>query len=250
MYRKSDIHMEFRQELYLGPRFDYLEFFNNQFLTDCELRVRSLESDGFDTIRAHRVILANSSDFFYNSFTSGMTEAETGIVEMTKNPMGLLPRVIQYLYSGNIEFDESEAMSLLFIAHDYGINSLTARLQAYIDSVESPDVILRFADQCFESEFVSELKDLVPAIARMYDKFAMSRLTTALDVPTFALVLASLKNLDDSKKVNELLEFIGKGYTCVDEDREAIGHLFAKSSSNIRQRLIASGLDLQPKHFQ
>ena len=242
--------MQFRQELYLGPRFDFSEFFKSGYLTDCEIRVRSLESDGFDKIRAHRAILANSSDFFYNSFTSGMTEAETGIVETTKNPMGLLSRVIEFIYSGNIEFDESEAMSLLFIAHDYGINALTARLQAYIDSVESPDVVLQFVDQCFEGEFVNELKDLVPVISRLYDKFGMSRLTTALDIPTFTLVLANLKDFDDSKKADELIEFVGKGYQCVDEDREAIGHLFARSSPEVKKKLCASRLNIQPKDFK
>ena len=217
--------MEFHRTVIIAPRLDFLRFFKEGLLTDCEIQIRSMESDAVESIKAHRAVLANSSQFFYNTFTSGMIEAKTGIVEITNNPNGLLPRVIEFLYSGDIQIQEGQEMSLLSIGHNLGINSLVSAVMSYVNNLSSTDKILNLIDQCFNMELINELPLLVPTIARHYSDFGITRLTQALDVQTFLQVLEKVP-LTGETKANHLIEFVGD-YKCEACEKEAIAKFFA-----------------------
>ena len=249
------------QEVLVQPIWNYVRYFDEGVLTDCEIRVYETEgSDEYESIKAHKAILCNASDFFYNTFTSGMSEAETGIVETTKNPKGLLKSVIRFLYSGELTMGDDDVMPLLFIAKDYGITSLQMLIIDYITGKECANAtaILDFVDQCFQYELVDELALLEPIIATHYNLFTIDNLSNLLDVKTYAHVLKSVKKpmLD---KVKDIVVFL-RDWKCDEEEKQALAEVFdirdseesefiRENARKVREELKANGKDWLPADF-
>lgn len=224
--------MTVNQEVIVHPLWDYVRYFDEGILTDCEVRVYETEgSEEYESIFAHKAILCNGSDFFYNTFTSGMSEAETGIVNTSKNPKGLLKDVIRFLYSGELAMGDDDVMPLLFIAKDYGITSLQDLILDYVSGKECANAtaILDFIDQCFQYELVDELAVLEPIIAANYNLFTIDNLSNLLDVKTYAHVLKRVEKpvLD---KVKEVVAFL-RDWQCDDDEKEALAEVFALDTS-------------------
>jgi hypothetical protein len=67
-----------------------------------KVRVHQFPDDPeFTAIRAHRLVLANSSRFFPNIFSAGMQEAESGIVDVVYPPEPFV-KVLRWMYGGQL----------------------------------------------------------------------------------------------------------------------------------------------------
>lgn len=207
------------------PLNDFSEFGGeNPPLSDCKL----ILNDG-NVIPSHTLILARGSQFFESAFTSGMAEDVNREVNVTFNPQNLFPAVVNYLYSGNIEVEQDQIMSLLAIAKYYGISSLynevAQRLQDEIDS----NNIISFIEQCYNNELASELDYLIPRISELLQDINMAALSENLDLPTFCRILQHYNGLP-AQKVELFILFIGD-YQCTENDIKPIINLFNSSSS-------------------
>jgi hypothetical protein len=232
---------EFRQILVLNPRFDFLRYYKNQLFTDCEIRVFESEiSSEYRVIRAHRAILSNCSAFFENTFTSGMIEAKTGVLEVRGVPYPHLVQIIHYLYSGTIQFVDGAVMPLRDLALNYGIQGLHTMLTEYVQKASS-EMLLGFIAQCFDYELVDELRFLEDCVVQHYDSISIQNLSTALDVATFAHVLGKLQGKSLAAKFADLVQFLGS-WTCSDEEKAAIAAAFARADPTLRAELQDRGL--------
>ena len=206
--------------LYFIPHWDYLEFFQNNELTDCDIVLSPTE-----TIKAHRAILANSSEFFLNTFTSGMEEDKTKRVNIEFNPCNLFSEVISWMYNGEITIHLDKCMSLLAIANYYFITQLQQTVQEYITNNCTPQNLALFIDQCYQNELQSELTKLVPEIAKNLDDLKkLSNFGDMLDVGTYAQVLVA-KQLSPHDLIQDLKHFIGD-YVLNDQDRKNLNMVF------------------------
>ena len=201
--------------------FKFGDFFESGILSDCEIHVhKSADDPEYEIIRAHRLVLANSSDFFHNSFTSGMIESETGVVDVYTNPDGLFPVVVKWMYDGKLAFDMSQIMSLWNIAHTYGIRKLDTELKNILEKNLSADTILGYVQQCFDCELSDELKNLEPYLVQYLTTIPITDLSNALDVTTFAHVLQQ-SSLSNEQKVPLIREFLGD-WDPSDEEKDAL----------------------------
>jgi hypothetical protein len=197
-------------------------------------------------VRAHRAILANTSLYFENAFTSGMREAETGIVEARGVPYPHFAAVVRYQYSGNISFDDESVIWLFYIARHFGIQSLHNLLVKRV-SASPPEAILGYVAQCFNYELAEELRMLEPIIASHYTNMTMQNLTSALDVITFLNVLARVgKNIVD--KFDDLERFLGD-WECSPTEKAAIASAFKAAPPQIQARFRKPGRDWLPERF-
>jgi hypothetical protein len=230
--------MDYTQDLIVDPIFDFVSFYDQQLLTDCEIQIPGpAGSDSVSVIRGHRAVLANGSRTFYNMFTAGMVEAETGVVKDLKNPQNLLPAVIRFLYSGKLRFTDDMVMSLLTISIHCQMDVLTGLLADYIAGPEcsNPNSVLKFVNQCYTYELAEALEFLEPLIARVYFEIPMEVLTRALDVVTFAHVLNKVpgKLLDKVCAVNA---FLGD-WECNLEEKIALSRLFGVPDREVEREL-------------
>jgi hypothetical protein len=238
----------FRQVLVLNPRFDFLRFYESGHFTDCEIHLFEIEnSTEFRTIRAHRAILSNSSEFFENMFTSGMIEAQTGILEIHGVSYEHLVEVVKFLYSGTIQFRDSSVMPLLSLARNYGIPALRILLGEYIQRA-SPETLLGFVAQCFDYELAEELRFLEDTVAEQYGNISMHNLSSALDVATFTRVLAKVKGKRLEEKVEDLSKFLG-GWECQPSEKAAIGFLVKEAEPALQKRIREIGRNWLPAGF-
>ncbi|KAH0795457.1 BTB/POZ domain containing protein [Histomonas meleagridis] len=213
--------MNFQRDLIFTPLFDFKPFYNDGFLSDCEIRVHDNQYDAsYVSIKSHVAILSNSSDFFFNSFTSEMDEQKTGIVHVYDNPSGLLQKVIEWMYNGQISFTDNELMPLIHISKIYGIRTLDAVLSRYLDTHVNPQIILNYASQCFEYELADELKLLELYFVKFFDKITITNFTNSLDVITFTNIIKRV-NIDYPKKIKILNEFLGD-FKCDKEELAAL----------------------------
>ena len=212
--------MEYSQEVFFAPRFDFAEFLNTGFLTDCSIFLGPEGTDAVE-IKAHVLVLANSSQYFHDMFTGEMKESNTHKVYVTHNPQNLLPRVIRYMYTGKIRFEFSETMSLYSIARFYKIQSLEEDIQAEIQNICTAENIFALVDQCFDEELISELKFLEPFIAKFFFALDMKVITDKLDVQTFAHSLKHILNkFTPEKLLDTISQFLGEGYEFEEEDEQ------------------------------
>ena len=80
----------------------------NQLLTDIIVQAGSI------SIKAHRCVLAASSEYFKASLTSSFKESEIGSVIVLQNiDPACLDSVLNYIYFGEINLHESTILSIL-----------------------------------------------------------------------------------------------------------------------------------------
>jgi hypothetical protein len=230
--------MSFHQTVVLSPRFDYLRFYRDRRFVDCEIRVFETEStDDYQSIHAHRAILANACEFFYNMFTSGSQETVTGVVEVRGISYEPFCRVVEFLYSGNLLLVDDHVMIYMYLAKHFGIHLLQDLLETYShsDQAADGDKIVRFIDQCFHYELKEELKYLEPVIAARYTLISIQNLSSTLDVCTFAHVLAKV-DMSWSDRLVQMRYFM-RNWECNPLEKGAIADLFAPADPQIRADL-------------
>ncbi|OHT16239.1 BTB/POZ domain containing protein [Tritrichomonas foetus] len=240
--------MDYSAELFLCPNFNYKEFKDDNFLADCEVRIHhSIDDPEYVSYPAHVIVLANSSEFFYNVFTGDTQESATGIVDVYTNPMGLLPSVIDFMYTGQLDFTEDQVMALYHIAHDCGIRSLEENLNNYLESQVIPANILAFVNQCYDYELVEELKVLEDYVSKFFRQLSTNNLTQALDVITYTHILEK-QHLSNNDKIKYLNDFIGK-WECDDEELAACAALFDPRDKGLKSQLSKLKVSWLPKSF-
>ena len=228
---EDDNQVSYTQRVELSANWNYSSFFNNKFLSDCTIKFDGTE------MPAHIFVLANGSDFFYDMFRSDMKEATTHIVEITHNPMNLLPRAIEFLYTGKISYKSSELMAILSIARFYRIDQLIKAILDEIDRTATKDDILSYVDQCYDQSFSNELEYISQFITKFYSKYTISELSDKLDVKTFVLVIKPLK-LNTDQLISTLTEFLGDYDLNEDEtEKEAVLDLFDPNEKGLKDKL-------------
>lgn len=208
--------------IYFDPIFDYSEFrLENGHLYDCTIDL----GDG-QLVPAHQLILSTTSDFFFNAFTSGMSEQETRHVKLDVNPGNVFPTVLNWMYTGEIEITTDNVMALSAIAQFYGISVLIGHTETMIESSVREDckILIKFIQDCFEMELVEELDRLVPLIAQHFTKFDIQELSDNLDVRTFCKIREML-GMQLSEKVACTTAFLGE-YDADENERKILNEMF------------------------
>jgi hypothetical protein len=213
--------MEFHQDLYASWLCNYEDFYQNELLSDCKIHVvPSPGAPPSKEIPGHRVILSNSSDFFYNSFTAGMREAQTGIVEVNCRPPELFLSIVQWMYSGKLDFSENDIMNLIQVAHEYGILQLEKFLVQELERIVNPQNLLTFLDRCFEDQLPDAIGELEPFVVKFLNEIDAKELGRVCDVSTFVKVLGKCQ-LGNKERIELITQFVDAdtGYELTSEDR-------------------------------
>ena len=83
--------------------------------------------------KAHRLILIYSSEFFAKLLTSDFLESTQEKIPLRyKDPEGLFPEVLRFMYKGRITIDENNAIPLLALADHYLIHKLRTQASDFI----------------------------------------------------------------------------------------------------------------------
>lgn len=231
--------MDYQAELYYNPLFNFLDYFDNQKFTDFEVVFPSTNQP---PIKAHAIILANSSGWVRNILDTGMSRK----FEVYDNPMNLMPRVIRFMYNGQIEYTNEEVIPLLHISNTYDIPSLQTRMVAHLKANVNHDNIFTFSNKCYEYRLKDELINpdygLVPLYIANFSRISIKNLTTALDVCTFCLILKGLNpnEYNTEAKFDLLDKFIGDSWECDAVEKKACHDLFDWGDSRVRA-LFSSG---------
>jgi hypothetical protein len=125
--------MEWRQTLIFNSHFNFLSFFKDEPFTDCQIHLDEHGwSTDFQVIEARRAVLATSSTFFENIFTSGMQESRSGIVEVRNYQYTPLFEIVRFLYCGTLTFTEDIIVQAYSLARNFSISSLVEALDEYL----------------------------------------------------------------------------------------------------------------------
>lgn len=205
------------QKINYAPIFNYKEFLDNSTNSDCEIQL----NDGKAPIKAHKLILANSSTFFYNMFTGQMTEAETGTVEIEYNPGNLVREVINWMYDGKIDYDDKENVKKLLqiyaISAFYGVSVLQEEIEKIFKQKINPQNMLENCEICYENELNETLNFLAVLIGKNLKDYDVKQLSDILDVRVYAIALKNAEG-DNEFKLQHMKDFIGD-YEMKDEDK-------------------------------
>lgn len=205
------------------PNFSEFQGTEDPFLYDCTL----LLDDNVE-IKSHAVLLANSSIFFENAFTSGMDEDINRKVTITFNPQNAFPLIMPFFYTGCIEIDNTKLIPMLAIARFYGIQNLETKLQKIISDAIAQDyladdgsrtLIIDLIQQCYADNLSTELQYLFPYVACYLDSIGIDDLSKNLDVESFCNILSQYNG--KKKKQDLLRRFIGD-YQCTEDEQRAI----------------------------
>lgn len=228
---------DYSAELYYNPIFNFIDFLKKEKFTDCKVEFPDTMKK---PIKAHAAILANSSIPFRNAMEAGGTVT----FEIYDDPMDLFPKVLDYLYSGEIQFIDEELMPLLHIAKVYNIPSLKDRLLLHLENVVNRDNIFDFYNVCYNygliSEAMDETESLIPYFVSNFNQLSIDNFSQCVDVFTFCKVLSLIPTLTNQEKIDYLDQFIGD-YVFDDEDGEdemnACMSLFNLGSREVRTLL-------------
>jgi hypothetical protein len=171
----------------------------------------------------------SSSEFFDNIFSTQCTESRTGIVELVNVPLGAVQRVVRWCYEGDLEFDDSEFMTLYYLSRYLGITQLERDLRAHLDSVITAQNVLDYCSQCYENGYSQELMELDGYLVSFLDSMRMDKVSQVLDVATFARILKA-SGLANARKVEFINVFIGDYKTNRDEE-EALASCLTRDAT-------------------
>lgn len=207
------------RKIYFHPIFNYEEFLDEGKLTDCTIVV----SEGVEK-KAHCLILANSSEFFFNAFTSGMEEEKQRRVKITENTNDTFIDILKWIYSGKIIINDENVMALLHMARFYGVSNLTSVVENWLKQFITGDSFniektKKYIEQCYTSNLSTELEYLTPFIAEHFDEFEIDYLSNQLDVKIFAKIM-NLTSFPIDRKIEIVTEFLGD-YALEDEEEKA-----------------------------
>ena len=176
--------------------FDYSDFLKQKVITDCVL---ICPNDNNKKYNAHRIILANSADFFLNSFTCGMAEEASREVEITTNPGNVFPLVLNWIYSGKIQVEKKNLLNIIEVACFYSVTELCKSLDEYLTKYINKDNILELFDQCYQENLNNAKNFLAKHLVNFLDEIDMSQLTNIIEVPIFCKALSKYAGSTEQK---------------------------------------------------
>lgn len=108
------------------------QIYMEQKLCDVTLAV------GDDEVRAHRLVLAANSPYFYTMFTSGLSECSSQRILLKEVDFKAVQLLIEYCYTSFIHLDEMNVESLLKTAHLLQFNSIVKTCCIFMTSQLDP----------------------------------------------------------------------------------------------------------------
>lgn len=93
---------------------------------------------GNDEVRAHRLVLAANSVYFYAMFTSGLSESTSQRIVLKEVEFEAVQSLVEYCYSSVIHLDQSNVESLLRTAHLLQFNSIVNSCSVFMRSLLHP----------------------------------------------------------------------------------------------------------------
>ena len=242
--------MDYNQELYISSLFDFSDFLENEFLSDCIIKIQNPDGSQTD-FKAHSVILANSSLFFYNVFTSGMQESSEGVVIVNVNPDNVLPKALTWLYNGKIQFSKEELMPLFEVAHFYAIDQLTKELKNVFQEIieNNPKEILNFAEQCLNNEYSMGIRLFYPDFARLIRNktIPISDISSILTCEDFAEIVKVL-HYSNTNAIQLITDFYGS-YEGSEEEKQYLFNALDRSDNSLIRTLNTIKPNWLPKAY-
>ncbi|XP_072944194.1 actin-binding protein IPP-like [Epargyreus clarus] len=104
---------------------------------------------GKTKVRAHRVVLAASCEYFDAMFSVGLEESQKSHVVLPSVPPGILPLIIDFIYTGEITIDKATVQHLLIAADMLQLQELVTVCGEYLKRELHPSNALgiyRFAE--------------------------------------------------------------------------------------------------------
>lgn len=200
--------------------YDFKEYLDNGILTDCVLVCGDKE------YKAHRIVLANSAKFFYNSFTCGMEEEKLGKVNIECNPGNAFPLVLKWLYDGKISFPAEQLIDVIEVARFYSVTVLCEEIDKYLKDFLMPDNIIEFFETCYQKELDNAPLCLAHHLAPLLSDVDMEKLTNTIEVKHFAEALKEFPgNL--ATKIDLTNKFLGD-YKVNNEESESLKLAFSQ----------------------
>ena len=238
-----------KQELSFEETFDYIEYYRNQKFSDCKVIITN-EDGSETTINSHIIILSNASEFFYNVFTSNMQESKEGIVRLSVNPLNLLPRVFEWMYSGELLIENSEQLlALLEISTFYVIDQLRQELINIIESNIDPPALFQFTGECQRQGYTNIMQLFYSIYVKLYQagKISIAEMSENLTCVDFAAFIKKL-GLSNENAIPLITEFYGS-YEGSDEEKLALVHSLDTSDHTLRRKLFAIKPPWVPPQF-
>lgn len=220
--------MELEQEYAISPLFDFSDYLKTGFLSDVtlyfytEANAPSNPQENVDYIKAHSIVLANSSVYFRSCFSDEKTaEATSRKAYLEATPMQerrLMLRVIRYLYNGKIEFEFCEIPSLLYISNYYGIKVLEQEIIATIvreiHPAQNKQPLWDLIAQCEQgNKFLDLALSTITAnlILPNFNNFTPGELTKYIDTPNYIFLLQKVEGKTLQQKFQLLEDFFEQG---------------------------------------
>ncbi|CAK1581947.1 unnamed protein product [Parnassius mnemosyne] len=104
---------------------------------------------GKTKVKAHRVVLAASCEYFDAMFSVGLEESQKGHVVLPTVPPGILPLIVDFIYTGEINIDKGTVQHLLIAADMLQLRELVTGCGEYLKRELHPSNalgIFRFAE--------------------------------------------------------------------------------------------------------
>jgi hypothetical protein len=216
--------MDYSQDLFCSCLFQYTKFLGSTNLSDCTIQVYQHQTDTTPSyeLPGHKLVIANSSEFFYNSFTSGMEESATGVVRVFANPPSLFRTILEWMYTGILSYDESLILHMIQICHDCGIAQLEHFLVNQLPNIIRPDNICHFLRGCFDDALPDALPTIVPLLAQCIGDIDAAELSSVCDVATFTAAVKQ-SNLTGAQRLEEVAAFFDDPeYEVTPDDRQRL----------------------------
>uniref|UniRef100_A0A3F2YWI3 BTB domain-containing protein n=1 Tax=Anopheles epiroticus TaxID=199890 RepID=A0A3F2YWI3_9DIPT len=121
-----------------------------------------------DRIQAHRVILASRSEYFRALLYGGLEESKQNEVKLTVES-NAFKNLLQYIYTGSLELKDmklDDVLSLLGLAHQYGIVAFEKAISDYLYGILTPENVCIILDEVR----LLDVKDLVEKCYKCLDK--------------------------------------------------------------------------------
>ena len=190
-YLPADTMEEEREMIYEDFKDELFHKLNElrQTNTLCDTTIRAQGQD----FAAHKCVLSAASPYFRAMFTSELKEKESNLVELQEAKSTTISDVLQFIYTGKVNIDSSNAQDFIMIADYLIISSLKRKASIFLEDTVD-------ASNCLALE----------SFASQYNCESLKQAAVAYEVDNFEEVAKSedLRGLD-SNKIKELI--------CMDE---------------------------------